>query len=74
MPGNRLSFAVFVSGEPDGTRLAGELFQFRDGLFLFTVDFINSFKVVVGINRRLTLVGFFCDTTNVADAGFNGKI
>ena len=67
MPGNRLSFPVFIGCKPHIIRsncLHG-LLELGDDLFLVWVDLVDGLEVVFDIDRRLSILGFLGDGANV---------
>ena len=70
VPGDRFSFAVFVSRENDAVRLFGELFQIVHDRFGFLRDDIGRLKVMLDINADLALR----QIADMAIRRFNDKI
>ena len=67
VPGNRLPFAVFIGCEPHIIRsncLHG-LLELGDDFLLVWIDLVDGLEVVFDIDRRLSILGFLGDGTNV---------
>jgi hypothetical protein len=47
MPGDSLSFAVFIGSQPDGFSFFDGFFQFCDRLFFVGVDFVGGGKTLI---------------------------
>ena len=57
MPGDCLSFTVFISRKPDGVGFFDGFFEFSDNLFLFGVHFIGGREAMLDINRWSAILG-----------------
>ena len=70
VPGDRLPFAVFIGCEPDIFFANGfdSFFQFGSNFFLLWINFIDSIKIVLDIDRRRAVLGLFDDGTDMPDA------
>ena len=53
VPGDRLSFAVFIGREPDGLGLLGQRRKFLDNLAFVARNFIDRFVVLVQIDAEI---------------------
>ncbi|MCY1538035.1 hypothetical protein D9M68_735590 [compost metagenome] len=67
MPGNRLPFAVFIGCEPDCFGFFNSAPELGNGLFLFRINFVGSFEVVIYFDRLRAALYFFGNTTDVTN-------
>jgi len=77
VPGDGLSLAIQVGGEPDVLGPLGEPPELRDGLRLFTGDFVGGGEVVLEIDARHRLLralwGLAWQVADMADRGLHDK-
>ncbi len=61
VPGNRLSFAVFIGCEPDVVGGFYGLFKFGNDFTLLRVDFVCSLEAILYVDRGRAVLGLFDD-------------
>ena len=67
MPGDCLSFTVFVGCEPDSGCIFYGLFQVSNNLFLIWINFVLCLKPILYVYGRFSALPFFRDSTDMAD-------
>ena len=70
VPGDRLSFAVFIGREPDGLGLLGQRRKFLDNLAFVARNFIDRFVVLVQIDAEI----FFREVPDMPEARLDDEI
>ena len=74
MPGDSLSFAVFIGREPDIFGRFNGFFPFGNDFALFGVDLVLRLKAVSDVDRWRAIFGLLNDRTNVSNGRQHGKI